>query len=83
MCVCVCVCVCVRVCVCVLYSNIYSNQRVHLPVHLVGFSYHSRSVSLPSRWKHCGSHPGKIFENLTFFPVSQAVPTGVLRQGVE
>ena len=27
------------------------------------------------------SHPGKIFENFSFYPVSQAVPTGVLRQG--
>ena len=46
-------------------------------VHLNGYSYHPQLVTLPSR-----SHPEKLFEIFIFSPMIQAVPTGVLRQGV-
>ena len=41
-------------------------------------------VSLRPRWKNYSKvSPLKIFENLIFSSMSRAVPTGVLRQGVE
>ena len=43
-----------------------------------------QSISLiPPRWEYYSQFsPWKIFENFSFSPVRQAVPTGVLRQGV-
>ena len=55
-----------------------------LSVHLAKFSYHPWSVSLmPPQWKNYSQvWPWTAFESLPFFLVRQAVPTGVLRQGV-
>ena len=52
---------------------------VYLSVHFTGFSYHPRLVFIPCRWKtYSQVSSRKMFENFTFSPVSQVVPT--LRQ---
>ena len=68
-----------------LFSNFYVfGSTWYLSIYLAEFSHYPQSASLmPPQWEYC-SHvsPGKNFWKFSFSPVSQAVPTGVLRQGV-
>lgn len=61
-----------------------SGSTWYLLIHLTELSYYLRLVSLMSlRWENYSQvSPWKVFEHFSFSSVSQAVSTGVLRQGV-
>ena len=72
-----------------LTLRVYSATSVswstwYLLIHLTELSYYLRLVSLMSlRWENYSQvSPWKVFKNFSFSSVSQAVSTGVLRQGV-
>ena len=67
-----------------LFSNFYVfGSTWYLSIYLAEYSHYTRSVSLlpPQREYYFQVSPQKIFENFPFSPVSQAIPTDVLRQG--
>ena len=69
-----------------LFSNFYVfGSTWYLSIYLAECSHYTRSISLlpPQREYYFQVSPRKIFEIFPFSPVSQAIPTDVLRQGVK
>ena len=64
-------------------TSMFLGQPGYLSIYLAEYSHYTRSVSLlpPQREYYFQVSPRKIFENFPFSPVSQAIPTDVLRQG--